>query len=349
MTATSRLVVAAAAALLAACAGSSVDHGGFRRACAELLSSPVAEVPTLVRGRAGWIYHVTELRYAAAGPFWGELAAGANPSAPPHLADPLPAVLHFHRELRSRGVELVFMPVPVRPAIYPEGVLEPPQGDDPGDLLPSQTALLEQLRREGVTVVDLGPLFRVNRRHPRGTLFVPSDTHWTPAAVVLAAEALARELADRPWRRGVSRLHLDLEWVSHEHFGAHYRELGERTGESDLEADRISLRRVLAPSPSGLEPLELRHPDSPVVVIGDSNTIWWKQFESALPHQLAAELGLLVDVLSTTGGGANETRLNLRREIQADPGYLEGKRVVVWCFSSRSFTNTREGWLEIGL
>jgi len=65
--------------------------------------------------------------------------------------------------------------------------------------------------------------------------------------------------------------------------------------------------------------------------------------------QLAFDLGFPVDLLSTRGGGANETRLNLMRRARVEPDYLDGKRAVIWCFSVRPFTNTEEGWIPIPL
>ena len=57
-----------------------------------------------------------------------------------------------------------------------------------------------------------------------------------------------------------------------------------------------------------------------MIVIGDSNTIFWKNFDSALPQILAFELGFPVDAFSINGGGANATRINLVRRIRSDPG-----------------------------
>ena len=59
------------------------------------------------------------------------------------------------------------------------------------------------------------------------------------------------------------------------------------------------------------------------------------------------ELGFPVDMLSTSGGGANETRINLVRTIRSDPEYLEGKRLVIWCLSARTFTNARQGGIPV--
>ena len=96
--------------------------------------------------------------------------------------------------------------------------------------------------------------------------------------------------------------------------------------------------------------IELQNPQSPVIVMGDSNTIFWGKFGSALPHHLAFELGFPVDVLSTSGGGANaDPDQSGRAQSAPNPEYLEGKRVVIWCFSARAFTNARQGWIPIPL
>lgn len=78
--------------------------------------------------------------------------------------------------------------------------------------------------------------------------------------------------------------------------------------------------------------------------MGESNTIWWKTRDASLGHQLASEMGFPVDVQATTGGGATNARLNLIRTAQATPGYLAGKKLVVWSFSSRATIEGTEGW-----
>jgi len=166
--------------------------------------------------------------------------------------------------------------------------------------------------------------------------------------VSLAARAVAAEIRDNSWYDGVVKLKLSQRWVEKSWTGGAYRALEKATGVAH-GPDPVQTRRIIVKTASGPERLEMRHPDSPVVVMGDSNTIWWKRFQSSLPHQLAFELGFPIDVLSTKGGGANETRLNLVRHALSEPAYLESKRVVIWCFSARAFTNTREGWIPIPL
>jgi hypothetical protein len=306
----------------------------------------------LIEGKDGWLFVKSELDYLAAGSFVGEAAPSANPEAPPEYADPVPAIIELKEQLEERGIELYFVPIPVRPAIYPEGVLgaERFAGREAVPNLDRHLReVLSVLRERGVQVIDLTPRFRKRREHPKhGPVFVPSSTHWTPYGVSLASRALAREIAALPWYEAVPKQEFRQRWIEKMYSGGTYKGLQSATGES-REPDPISRRRIVLKTPSGNRRLELRHPDSPVIVIGDSNTVWWKSSQSALPHQLAFDLGFAVDVLSTKGGGANETRLNLVRHARAEPNYLDDKRVVIWCFSARAFTGTEEGWIPIRL
>ena len=48
--------------------------------------------------------------------------------------------------------------------------------------------------------------------------------------------------------------------------------------------------------------------------------------------------GLTGTVLGVRGSGATPSRVSLYRRAKADPAYLTAKRLVVWCFSAREFT-----------
>jgi len=350
-----RTTLTLAILVLAACAGNDHDtelEVEYRSTCAVMATEHVANSKKIILGREGWVLVNGELEYLGAGSFVGDRAPAANPTAPPEYADPTPAILDFHRQLAERGINLIVVPIPVRPAIYPEAVLGSERFAD-RKAIPNLDSplreLISRLREQGVQVIDLAPRFLKARRNTkRGPLYLFSETHWTPYGVSLAARAVADELKDKPWYGGVPKLELSQRWVEKTWTGGAYRALEKATGVAH-DPDPVQARRIIIKTASGPERLEMRHPNSPVVVMGDSNTIWWKRFQSSLPHQLAFELGFPVDVLSTKGGGANETRINLVRHARSEPTYLESKRVVIWCFSARAFTNTREGWIPIPL
>jgi alginate O-acetyltransferase complex protein AlgJ len=324
----------------------------YRAATLTLFDELVPGSKKVVKGRDGWFLHRGELKFLNVDSLIGENASLANPAAPPEYADPVPAILDFDRQLRERGIEMYFMPVPVRPAIFPESVLgpEPFAGRKVIPNLEFATReMFSALKEHGVRVVDVTPVFLEHRNSPEyGAVFYSSETHWTPYGIKLAVEMLAPEIKKKSWYGDVPKQEFHEKWFTRKHNGLTYREYEKATG-TVLDRDEIPIRRIQFKTGEGTEAIELQNPQSPVIVMGDSNTVFWAKFGSAFPHHFAFELGFPVDVLSTTGGGANQTRLNLARRIQAEPGYLDGKRVVIWCFSARAFTNTREGWLPIPL
>src|ERR1041384_5215978 len=75
-----------------------------------------------VAGNDGWRFFGGELRLLSRGRFWGDAASKVSRAHKPDLADPLPAILDFHQQLKARGVDLLIVPVPPKAAIYPEQI-----------------------------------------------------------------------------------------------------------------------------------------------------------------------------------------------------------------------------------
>ena len=91
------------------------------------------------------------------------------------------------------------------------------------------------------------------------------------------------------------------------------------------------------------------NPDSPVVLLGDSHSLVFHEGGdmhargAGLADQLALELGFALDVVAVRGSGATPARVNLLRRARKDKSYLTGKKVVVWCFSAREWSESL-GW-----
>jgi alginate O-acetyltransferase complex protein AlgJ len=100
-----------------------------------------------------------------------------------------------------------------------------------------------------------------------------------------------------------------------------------------------------------LAPLE-PDPASPVILLGDSHNLVFHAGEdmhataSGLPDQLALELRFAVDLVAVRGSGATAARVNLLRRAQRDPSYWTHKRLVIWCFGAREFTEA-DGWAKV--
>ena len=293
-------------------------------------------------GEDGWLFFAGELRLLSLGRFWGDEAAKVSRARKPELANPIPAILDFQHQLKARGIELVVVPVPPKAAIYPEKIV--PGFDLPSsDPAPVLRQFYGELRAAGVDVLDLTPVLIQNREHARGPVFCKTDSHWSGIGSVLAAQAIAEHA-----RRKLPAPAIRKEYVSD------WNEVqitGDLAGLLPPDArkpgpEKISVQSV---SEKGTGAVVEPDPNSPVLVLGDSHTLVYHDFlaeRAGLIDQLALELGFAPDLIGTRGSGATPVRINLYRRSLRDPGYLAKKKVVVWCFAAREFTEATEGWAK---
>jgi SGNH hydrolase-like domain, acetyltransferase AlgX len=293
-------------------------------------------------GQDGWLFFAGELRLLSLGRFWGDEAAKVSRARKPELADPIPAILDFQQQLKARGIELVMVPVPPKAAIYPEKIMP---GFDLGshDPAPVLRQFYEELRAAGIEVLNLSPVLIQNRDHSRGPVFCKTDSHWSGVGCVLAAQAIAEHV-----RRKLAAPSARKEYTSN------WKEVqitGDLAGllPSDTRKPSPEVIAVQSVSEKGTGAVVESDPNSPLLLLGDSHTLVYHDFlaeRAGLLDQLALELGFAPDLIGTRGSGATPVRINLYRRSLKDPGYLAKKKVVVWCFAAREFTEATEGWAK---
>ena len=299
---------------------------------------------TAIAGREGWMYFVPELRSLSVGPFWGEHAAKVSRSSKPENADPVPAILDFHRQLKSAGIELLLVPVPAKAAIYPEGISTAAKASsDLPRLDPAERDFYKVLESEGVGVIDLAPVFLKQRDRSTDPLFCKTDTHWSGTGITLAATAIADRVRDRDWFRSAERKDLAYEVRNVTITGDLARMLDENNPAHETVKVKFSGRKP----GEDIVPFEPSR-DSPVLLIGDSHTLVFHDPTlfgpgGGLPDQLAVRFGFPVDLIGVRGSGANSPRIDLLRRGDK----LKGKKLVIWCFSFREFTESTSGWRKI--
>ena len=293
-------------------------------------------------GEDGWLFLASELRLLSLGRFWGDEAAKVSRARKPELANPIPAIVDFQQQLKARGIELVVVPVPPKAAIYPETIVPgfDLRSHDPAPVL---RQFYGELRAAGVDVLDLSPAFIQNREHSRGPVFCKTDSHWSGIGCVLAAQAIAEHA-----RRKLGAPAARKEYVS----GWNEVQVnGDLAGLLPRDArkpapEKISVQTV---SEKGTGAVVEPDPNSPLLLLGDSHTLVYHDFlaeRAGLIDQLALELGFAPDLIGTRGSGATPVRITLYRRSLRDPGYLAKKKVVVWCFAAREFTEASEGWAK---
>jgi alginate O-acetyltransferase complex protein AlgJ len=294
-------------------------------------------------GAEGWLFFGGELRLLSLGKFWGNEAAKGSRAHKPELADPVPAILDFQQQLKARGIDLLVVPVPPKASIYPEKIV-PGYDGRTNDPAPTLHRFYEELRSAGVDVLDLSSLFLQKRDDSRGPVFCKTDSHWSGIGCALAAAAIAEKVGTK-WANANKGNEYGAEWkevqISGDLDGLLAKD-GPKPGPEKISVQVVSRKG----SGAAVEP----DANSPLLLLGDSHTLVYHDFlaeRAGLLDQLAFQLGFAPDLIGTRGSGATPVRINLYRRSVKDAGYLAKKKVVVWCFAAREFTEATEGWAKV--
>jgi alginate O-acetyltransferase complex protein AlgJ len=327
----------------------AADVAAFQAFCAAKAAAAEQAGTIVVPGRDGWLFFSGELRHLGVGKFCGPEAARVSKAARPEHADPLPAILDFQAQMEKAGIELLLVPVPAKAVVYADMVCDRvksgPEG--PPRLDASHQEFYRLLRQKGVKVLDLTADFIAHRNDKEGPPFCKQDSHWSGWGCALAARRLAVEIKQRPWAAGVPRLKLVGEVKPASLDGDLRQALG---GDKPAE-ETLWLRCVGLAGQGEAAPAE---PDrqSPLVLLGDSHNLVFHSGGdmlaqgAGLADQLALELGFAVDLIGVRGSGATPARVNLLRLARADTQYLGRKKLLIWCFAAREFTESA-GWQKV--
>ena len=301
---------------------------------------------TALAGSGGWLYFVPELRAIGVGRFWGADAARVSRSSKPEYADPLEVIVDFHAQLEKAGIELLVVPVPAKLAVYPEPILDglrKPGGSQVPRLDVNHREFYAVLRERGVAVLDLLPVFLEKRTSPDGELYCKTDSHWSGRGVVVAAEVMAARVDGRPWLKELPK----ERYVTEDRRVTIAGDLAKMIDEADPASETLSHTLVGRKKGDRVVP-DATARNSPVLLMGDSHTLVFHDptlFASGagLPDHLARHLGFPVDLIGVRGSGATTTRIELLRRKDN----LQGKKLVIWCFSFREFTESTTGWRKV--
>ena len=320
----------------------SESQQAFRRELTARVESAQKANASAVAGSDGWLFLTNELRFLAQGPFWGPAASKASRARKPEWADPIPAITDFHRQLKERAIDLMLVPVPPKAALFADKLL-PSAKSVAGENAPYLDQFYGELRRHGIEVLDLHSLFAGSRESAHGPVFCRTDSHWSGAGAVTAAEAIA-EAVRRKLPNAANPKSYSADWREITFTGDLASLVA--TGGAKPEPEKIPVR-VVSEQSSGaaVQP----DPQSPVLLMGDSHTLVFREFlaeRAGLLDQLAHELGFAPDLIGTRGSGATAVRVSLYRKSQGDRDYLAKKKVIVWCFAAREFTEADQGWVQ---
>lgn len=296
------------------------------QSCAESVIKKLPENQTVVKGKNGWLFLRSELEYLAKGKFWTENIQQNDATA---------AILDFNNQLKTLGIQLILVPVPTKAEIYPDEIFD--------KYVPSsQNSLYDfykLLGKNGVTVLDLYPLFskeaRLSKDRP---VYCLQDSHWSGQGIELTTTALANMIKKEKWYKPQKNYSMSTTKVEIK------GDLATDANDVSIGKESLVLKKVAG---------ETINESSPVLVIGDSHTLIFHSGDDMLAEKsglvdlLAAQLGMPVDLIGVRGSGSTSVRVNLYRKSSHQPEWLKNKKLVIWCFSAREFTQSQNGWKKI--
>ncbi len=276
---------------------------------------------------SGWlVYRPGMAAVVGPGPFGQDVKSVAKPPPAIPWLSPFEAIVDFAAQLKSRKIELVFVPVPDKVTIHP-AILVPDSAQTPSTPLrhPDMPGFERQLRNAGVTVLPLATMMReVSSISPDAEpLYLKTDTHWSRAGLDHAVGFVAAHLVD-----AADRTALPLPGL-----------LERRSGLGDLVKMLAGQRGVFGEEFAGLWPSipAQKQKASDVLVLGDSFVNIYRDpalgfgRDGGFAELLGERLGGRVDVIAINGGAATQ----VRRELARNPALLDGKRFVVWVVAER--------------
>ena len=292
-----------------------------------------------ITGHDGWFFLSAEIRH---------LATAAKAPALTGENDPLPAILDFNKSLAAKGIRLVILPVPEKSLIRADQLFAAADVAAAAGYAKATGRFIDALKKQGVDVMDTVPVLTAEAaRAVKGgdPVYCKTDSHFTPHTTAVLARAIAehlREVAPNAVRKSADAPVLGKE--------------GKITIQGDLAptgtSEELAFQGVVKSAGSSEPPAT--DPSSPVILLGDSHCLMFHSGGDmlakggGLADNLGVTLGGVPEVMAVRGSGATAVRVNLFRKARKDPAFLAKKKVLIWCFAAREFTQS-DGWKIVPL
>lgn len=298
--------------------------------------------PKSVQGRDGWLFYNQDVDYLLQPPYtdarfykgtFDTVIAGRRVN----LRNPLIAIGDFRDKLKAKGVELLLVPIPGKPSIYPEKVWGNLDGNPESPTL----HLIEDLRGRGFHVVDLFRPMMAAKAKDYPQLYLKHDTHWTPRGLEVAAGVIAEAIGHLNVIADTAQsLRYALQDQAVDRWGdiAEMTKVPERRkiwGNEQVTAQQVVDTLAKAPYQDDAA--------SPILWLGDSFS---RIYQTDAPKSagiiahVAYRLNQPLASIVNDGGASTVVRQQLARRGEM----LANKKLVVWAFVERDLRFGSKGW-----
>ena len=300
-------------------------------------------------GHDPWLFYRADVDHVIGPPFLDPTRMKHRLQTSRVQPDPIKAIIDFRNQLAARGIDLVLLPVWVKPSVEGEmlAVSNANRAAASGGLPnPSFEEFKSQLNREKLRVFDPAPsLMERGRRRP---LYLETDTHWQPETMEFVAERLADFLQLPPAAVSISPSIVEKEIVARGDIAAM---LKLTRGEKFYPPEKVTIRQVVTGNA-----LWRPSKEADVLLLGDSfsnifsfEAMGWGEAAGFAEH-LSFALRRPIDCILRNSDASFATREILSNELARGRDRLTGKKLVIWEFAARelSFGNWKLLDLKLG-
>jgi alginate O-acetyltransferase complex protein AlgJ len=300
-------------------------------------------------GHDPWLFYRADVDHVIGPPFLDSTRLKHRLQTSGIQPDPIKGIVDFRNQLAARGIDLVVLPVSVKPSMEGEmlAMSKANRAKASGALPnPSFNEFKARLEREKVRLFD--PATILIEQGKNAPLYLETDTHWRPETMEFVAKKLADFLQLPPPAASTSPSIVEKEIVARGDIAAM---LKLTRGDKFFPAEKVTIRQVV--TGNGLwRPSK----DADVLLLGDSfsnifsfEAMGWGESAGFAEH-LSAALRRPIDCILRNSDASFATREILSNELARGRNRLAGKKLVIWEFATRelSFGNWKLLDLKLG-
>ena len=300
-------------------------------------------------GHDPWLFYRADVDHVIGPPFLDPVRMKQRLHASGVQPDPIKAIVDFRNQLTARGIDLVVLPVSVKPSVEGEMLaVSNANRTQASSALPNPSfnEFKARLEREKVRVFD--PARFLMERGRNGHRYLETDTHWRPETMELVAERLADFLQLPAAAGSTSPSIIEKEIVARGDIAAM---LKLSRGDKFFPPETVTIRQVVTGNA-----LWRPSKEADVLLLGDSfsnifsfEAMGWGESAGFAEH-LSFALRRPIDCILRNSDASFATREILSNELARGRDRLAGKKMVIWEFAARelSFGNWKLLDLKLG-
>jgi alginate O-acetyltransferase complex protein AlgJ len=297
-------------------------------------------------GRDHWLFYRPDVDYVTGPPFLEPKIMAHRAHTTGVQPDPVKAIVNFRDQLAGRGIDLIAVPVPMKPGVESDKLAI----QAPSNAILQNASFAEfkaRLEKAGVRVFDPGTLLPERKNATGNTpLYLGTDTHWRPETMEFVAENLAGFVQTPPRSETVQVNDRPVSGV-----GDIARMLKLPESQNAYPPETVTIHEVAAAN-GPWRPSK----DASVLLLGDSfsnifslGALGWGESAGFAEHLSRALGGVPLDCILRNSDAAFATREILSREMARGRDRLVGKKLVIWEFAARELAFGNWKMLEMKL